>query len=111
MQFRKLLALIFSASFAEVSSCLIIGDPHYRTFDRAMIHVQHNCKADMVESVASELPYFAVRSRHEHRHGNINVSYPMYIEVTTNGHDIRLGKEDTVTASTTIFTAGSGRIL
>jgi len=68
-----------------VGTCVVAGDPHYITFDGALIHYQGTCKHLLINSTDPSLPQFSVYVRNEKRTAP-NVSYVVYFEFVF--HDV-----------------------
>ncbi|KAI0209188.1 hypothetical protein LSAT2_006158 [Lamellibrachia satsuma] len=82
----------------KVAVCYASGDPHYRTFDAAMLHFQGICKYDMAspKQTYPDMPYFNVYSKNEERNDNNIVSYIRYMEIHVFGAVIRLDRDKKV---------------
>ena len=76
------------------------GDPHYRTFDNERFSMQGRCRYKLTENLdlsANGQPYFAVYGKNEHRHGDMSVSYPKYVETSVYGYAVRITTNAAVT--------------
>lgn len=74
--------------------CRASGDPHYRTFDKAMIHFQGTCKytlAKPCKDKVGSLPTFDVEVKNENRRSK-KVSHTKIVDVKVYGYHIRLMK-------------------
>jgi hypothetical protein len=75
-QHNQLLDCVIST--AELSLCIISGEPHYRTFDKQIINYQGICKHLLVKPTFgyNGTNTFQVYLRNEYRGGNTQVSFP-----------------------------------
>ncbi|XP_021352482.1 zonadhesin-like, partial [Mizuhopecten yessoensis] len=74
--------------------CYASGDPHYYTFDGAIIHFQGTCKYTLAQFIDTEGPYsFSVEVENEHRNDKDDVSFTKCVEVLVYGQTIRLGQD------------------
>ncbi|XP_069753664.1 IgGFc-binding protein-like isoform X1 [Narcine bancroftii] len=76
------------------SSCIVQGDPHYKSFDKQAHNFMGTCTYTLSKlcSTNSSLPYFNVEAANEHRSGNAYVSYVRHVTVEVFNHRIVLGK-------------------
>ncbi|XP_069114973.1 IgGFc-binding protein-like [Argopecten irradians] len=71
--------------------CMASGDPHYRTFDRQMIHFMGTCKYTLTRSIdRNGTCSFNVEVKNERRGRNTRVSFTRFVDVEIYGRRIRL---------------------
>ncbi|CAI9719091.1 Hypothetical predicted protein [Octopus vulgaris] len=81
--------LYISAS-TKKCSCYVSGDPHYYTADDQVIHFMGTCKYILsTNKPGSNLTYFAVEVKNEHRYNTI-VSYTRMVDLKLKGVTVRL---------------------
>ena len=87
--------------FTDVKICRLTGDPHYKTFDKQMIHFQGMCTYDLASPIMyyPGLEYFNVYTRNERRYGKTTVAYLRYIEVKVYGIVIRIERHKVITVN------------
>lgn len=76
---------------AENATCIISGDPHYKTFDDLMLTYEGLCKHIIVNSTDDAPQQFEVYMRNEKRDVT-PVAYAHYVDVYYNGITIRLNR-------------------
>ncbi|CAH2247941.1 c-binding -like [Pelobates cultripes] len=75
-------------------NCLVYGDPHYNTFDKAVHHYMGVCTYTLSKLCSnSTLPYFNIEAKNEHR-GNPTVSYIQMVMVDIYNHQITIVKNE-----------------
>ena len=77
------------------AQCVALGEPHYRTYDGAMLHYQGACKYLLTGTKASlptTLQAFSVYLKNEHKDLLDWGSWTLYAEVIINGHTIRMDR-------------------
>ncbi|GFR93194.1 zonadhesin-like [Elysia marginata] len=73
--------------------CVASGDPHYRTFDGAMIHFQGECEYTLVRSLTAQGQCaFEVTAQNEHRRQGATVTFTRRVNVRMLGLEISLMK-------------------
>ena len=73
--------------------CTASGDPHYRTFDGAMIHFQGECEYTLARSLAAQGDCaFEVTAQNEHRWEGALVTFTKKVNVRMLGLEIALQK-------------------
>ncbi|XP_030611107.1 IgGFc-binding protein [Archocentrus centrarchus] len=81
----------FSCQTVQRRTCTISGDPHYYTFDNTVFHFQGTCTYVLSEQCNSELPYYRVEGKNEHR-GSTWVSWTRLVKVHVYNDTIELVK-------------------
>lgn len=81
---------------AETCTCTASGDPHYKTYDGAMIHFMGVCKYTLTEVINGS---FVVEVKNEYRGWNRRVSYTRLVDVKIDSTHIRLHKRHQVFVS------------
>ncbi|OWF54870.1 Zonadhesin [Mizuhopecten yessoensis] len=72
-------------------TCTVSGDPHFRTFDKQMIHFQGICKYTLVKVTdVNDLCQFNVEVKNERRGRNTRVSFARLVDVKIYGFEVRL---------------------
>ncbi|CAD5119120.1 DgyrCDS7763 [Dimorphilus gyrociliatus] len=92
----KIIGGVLSCGIA--GECRASGDPHYRTFDKAMIHFQGTCKYTLAKPCTDKvgtLPKFDVEVKNEHRSSK-KVAHTKIVDVKVYGYTIRLMKNRVV---------------
>ena len=91
--------LIRSFDIFSAKCCNVIGDPHYYLYDGSDIHYQGvPCPYDLSSGFCAG-KRFQVHAGNEHRYGNTNVAWLKYIEITYNGHKIRIERNRVIKVS------------
>ncbi|XP_013401500.1 uncharacterized protein LOC106167302, partial [Lingula anatina] len=85
----------FCETKAVIGTCIGYGDPHYKTFDKQIIHFQGTCKYNLAKSCGASqanLTDFLVSVENEHRRGK-KVSWLRQVEIEVFGNVIRFEKK------------------
>lgn len=82
-----------SCSPVETGTCVVFGEPHYRTFDGFVFHFQGSCAYLLARHCvrAAHLPFFSVEAKNERRAGKA-VSTLRELSVEVNGYKILIPK-------------------
>lgn len=83
--------------FADVSAqCIALGDPHYRTFDGAMLHFQGACHyllSETKDDLPSALIPYSVYIKNEHQdHSTDHGAWTHSTEIKIMGHKIYMDR-------------------
>ncbi|XP_057213803.1 alpha-tectorin-like [Triplophysa rosa] len=73
--------------YGEMSTCMVWGDPHYITFDGAVVHHQGTCSYEIAQTcnVTEDDLAFRVVATNRHR-GNMAVSFVSVVDVWLSQH-------------------------
>ncbi|KAK2876066.1 hypothetical protein Q8A67_020162 [Cirrhinus molitorella] len=85
-------AFQYSCQNIPRQTCTISGDPHYYTFDNQIFHFQGTCTYVLSESCGSDLPYYRIEGKNEHR-GSTHVSWTRMVRVFVYNEVIELVKD------------------
>ncbi|XP_053722445.1 IgGFc-binding protein-like [Synchiropus splendidus] len=82
-------AFQYSCQTVRRGLCTISGDPHYVTFDGKLFHFQGTCTYVLSEQCGSDLPYYRVEGKNEHR-GSTRVSWTRLVKVHVDDQVIEI---------------------
>ena len=93
---------LFVTILAGENTCYVAGDPHFKTFDGAIIQFQGVCTYTLAKPDSRKLGIlsdFNVEIKNEHRDGEMKLSWAKSVKLTIYNLEILLDREGVVYVS------------